>query len=193
MLKTVLAGALFAAGFAIAYAQEPPRKEEPKEPLKEQPKAKAAGLPAPVPPVLPAQPGLGGVQPGGFGAQPFNARVSPTVLARYEEEAEVLDAQLDVKKAYIKAAEVGVAGSKLKLERMVKLEASKAVPPEEVSQAKLELAAAAAQLDIRKAEAKEAEVRVKFAKKRLEDGKANVRIAPVRPMPVDPKRIDPMP
>jgi hypothetical protein len=180
MLKCVMTACLFAAGVAVAFAQDPPPAQ--KEPAKEAPKAKAA------------LGGLGG-QPGGFGVQPANPfgtnRVTAATLARYEEEAEVLEAQWDVKKAYIKAAEVGVMGSKMKLERVIKLEASKAIPPEEVAVAKLELDAAAAQLEIRKAEAKEVEVRVKFAKKRVEDGKANIRVAP--PARGDAKgRVDPI-
>lgn len=173
MLKCMMTACLFAAGFALAFAQDPPPAE------KEAPKAKAAL----------------GAQPGGFGAQPANpfgtTRVTATTLARYEEEAEVLEAQWDVKKAYIKAAEVGVMGCKLKLDRVMKLEANKAISIEEVAQAKLEVEAAAAQLDIRKAEAKEVEVKVKFAKKRVEDGKANIRVAP--PARGDLKnRVDPI-
>jgi len=159
MLKSILAAAAFATGIAVAIADDPP----------------------PAPRVAPkaAQPGFG-TQPG------FTNRATPAMLARYEEEAEVLEAQLDVKKAYIKAAEVGFTGAKLKLERVIKLESSKAVPPEEVLQAKLEAEAAAAQLDIRKAEAKEVDVRLKHAKKRLEDGKA-AGVRPAPRAPIDPR------
>lgn len=181
MFKFVTTACLFAAGFTIAIAQDPQpaKREEPKEAPKG--KAVVGGL---------------GAQPGGF-AQPANpfgtARVTPATLSRYEEEAEVLDAQLDVKKAYIKAAEVAVAGSKLKLDRAIKLEANKAVSSEDVALAKFEMETAVAQLEIRKAEAKEVEVRVKFAKKRVEDGKANIRVAPPARGAVDPKgRIDPI-
>ncbi|MFO0805827.1 MAG: hypothetical protein U0791_22210 [Gemmataceae bacterium] len=186
MLKYIMTAGLFAAGFAFAIAQDPQpaQREQPKEAAKG--KAVLGG----------GQPGGLGAQPGGF-AQPANpfgtTRVTAATLARYEEEAEVLDAQLDVKKAYIKAAEVAVAGSKLKLDRVIKLEANKAISVEEVALAKFELETAVAQLEIRKAEAKEVEVRVKFAKKRVEDGKANIRVAPAARPAVDPKgRIDPI-
>lgn len=148
--------------------------------------AAAAGADDPPPAPKAVQPRVAPVQPGGLGAQ-LGGRVSPTVLARYEEEAEVLEAQLDVKKAYIKAAEVSMLGSKVKLDRVLKLEANKAITSEEVMLARFDVESAAAQLDIRKAEAKEVEVKLKHAKKRVEDGKAGLRPAPA------PKLIDPRP
>lgn len=161
----MIRGALLASvliGATPVAAQDPP--PAPKAPLK----------------ILPAQPGA--LQP----ALPI--RVSPTVLARYEEEADVLEAQLGVKRAYIKAAQVTVTGAKVKLDRAQKLLESKAITDEEVQLAKLDLEAALAQIGIREAEMKEVEVKLKYAKKRVEDAKAGVR--PVAPR-VDPKPIDP--
>jgi hypothetical protein len=152
------------------------------------PPAKLAVQPEKVPPAQPAQPGA--AQPG-LGVQPNPFR--PATLARYEEEADVLDAQLDVKKAYVRAAEVGVLGAKVKFERISRLAAAKTVPAEELDLAKVDLEAATAQLDIRKAETKEVEVKVKYAKRRLEDAKnAPVRTTPVRPA-VNPKSVDSKP
>jgi len=143
----------------------------------------------PPPPAKVAQPmgllQLGAVQP----ANPFG-RVAPATVARYEEDADVLEAQLDVKKAYIKAADVGVMGAKVKLDRAMKLAVNKAITNEEVELAKLDLETATAQLEIRRAETKEVEVKLKYAKKRLEDAKALRPAPPARaadPIPVNPR------
>lgn len=122
--------------------------------------------------------------------QPNPFRTVPAAtMARYEEEAEVLEAQLSVKKAYIQASEVAVAGAKVKYENSQKLFDQKAISSNELQLGKLEVDAANAQLLIRMAEMKEVEVKLKFAKKRLEDGKAGVRPAPAPR--VDPKPIIP--
>src|SRR6185503_12704356 len=80
-----------------------------------------------------------------------------------EENLEQLDAHLDVKRAYVRAAEVGLAAAKAKYNRLAKGVAA----AEEVDQAKHELDAAQAHLDIRKAELREVEVRHRQVKKRL--------------------------
>lgn len=149
-------------------------------------------------PAEPAQPG---------GANPFRAaqpkaaaqfgtttRVTAAKMATLEEEAETLEANRDVRKAFIRAAEVAVKVAEVNAARVEKLVATNAVSKEELEKTRLEIEAAKAQLEIRVAEMKEVEVRVKFAKKRLEDAKA----AGVRPLPgvlpgvrpVDPKPID---
>jgi hypothetical protein len=89
----------------------------------------------------------------------------------------------------VKAAEVGVASAKARFDATDR--ASKGggvVRPSELATAKFDVQMAEAQLLIRQAELKEIEVKVKFAKKRLDDAKAaGVRPAPgVRPVPVDP-------
>ena len=80
------------------------------------------------------------------------------------EPAEVLAAQLDTKRAYARAAEVALAAAQKKLERAEKLRAAGTSTAEELEQAKAEFDAAAAQHDIRKAEARETEVRLKLTK-----------------------------
>jgi hypothetical protein len=105
-------------------------------------------------------------------------RADTSTLAKFEEEAEVIEAQLDVKRAYTRAAEVGVMGTKQKFNRVAQLRANGTITNEDVEQAKIEMEAAIAQLDIRKAEMKEVEVKLKYAKKRLDEAKAP---APARP------------
>ncbi len=166
MLKLLLTTALILSSFSATRADDPP----PPPPV--------------VPPRVQIQP-LPAVQPG------LGVRVTAVTMARYEEEAEVLSAQLDVKKAYIKVAEVTLVGAKQKLDRSIKLEERRAITPDEVAVAKIELDTAEAMLDIRKAEAKEVEVKVKYAKKRLESAKVGGVRGPVArpagPQPLDPR------
>lgn len=126
--------------------------------------------------------------------QPLPARPATQVtalkMAQLEEEFETVEAQRDVKKAYVKAAQVGVHVAEVKLNQVDQLAQQNppVVSKREVELAKLEVEQAKAQLEIRLAELKESEVKVKHAKKRLDDAKlAGVRPAPgVRPVPVDP-------
>jgi multidrug resistance efflux pump len=123
--------------------------------------------------------------------QPGVVRVTPARMAAMEEEVETLEAHRDVKKAIVKAAEIAVKGAEANYERVAK--GPTAFPAQEVDKAKLELEAAKAQLEIRMAEMKEVEVKIKHAKKRLGDA----QVAPVRPNPllpkVDRKPVDPPP
>src|SRR5262249_30673153 len=99
------------------------------------------------------------------------------------------EAHRDVKKAYVRAAEVALKASEIPAANAERLFANKVIGKDEVEKAKLEVEAAKAQLDIRMAEMKEVEVKVKVAKKRLEDAKAGG----VRPLPkVDTKPVDPI-
>lgn len=138
------------------------------------------------PKVVPAQPKV--VQP----VQPLPVRPVPVTaakMAQLEEEAEALDAHREVKKAHVKAAEIGVRAAEINLDRISRLLASNTVSKEDAERAKLEVEMAKAQVAIRVAELKEVEVKVKFARKRLEDAKA----AGVRPNPFAPKPADPSP
>lgn len=131
--------------------------------------------------VRPAQP----IQP-----QPVQPRpalpIAPARMIQLEEEVETIEAARDVKKAHIRAAEVAVRANEATLELVAAQGAN--VPKHDMMKAKFELEMAKAHLEIRVAELKEIEVKVKFAKKRLEDAKAGgVRPVPgVRPLPVDP-------
>ena len=172
-----LSAALLAGCGVVCLADDPPARPA-TQPDRGQPAQPERGQPG--------QPRAVPAQPGGF------ATTRVTTLARYEEEAEVLDAQLDIKKAYVKSAEVGVMGTKVKFNRLAKLAAVSTVTAEDVELAKLEMEAATAHLDIRKAEMKEVELKVKYAKKRLEDAKnAPFRVSPARPPVVDPKPAEP--
>lgn len=178
MTRSVIAALFFAAtlGLTVAIADD----EKPKEPEKQPEKAKAKttrgfGDPAPLPE---------------RGISQFPTRTA-TTLARYEEEAEVLEAQLDVKKAYIKAAEASLAGVRVKFANITTLQRKNVVSKDELDLAKSDLDLAEANLEIRKAEMKEVEVKVKYAKKRLEDAKANAAPRPAPRPAFDPKPADP--
>jgi DNA repair exonuclease SbcCD ATPase subunit len=152
----------------------------------------ALAIPDDPPPANPAQPKAVQAQPKVVQVQPIQpgtivTRVTPARMATLEEEFETLEAHRDVKKAYVRAAEVALKGAEASLELMNK---PNVIPVTELMKAKLELESAKAQLDIRMAELKEVEVKVKHAKKRLDEAKA----APVRPAPkVDRKPVDPPP
>lgn len=149
-----------------------------------------------------AQPKSAPAQPPRFADQlaPFRAGT----VARYEEEVETLEANLETKKAYLRAAEVGVKGPKIELDQTVKLAtgANPTVSQLEVGLYKAKFEAAEAQVQIRQAELKEVEVRLKHAKKRLADAK-NPPARPARPdnpnanpfrrgeRPADRKPVDP--
>jgi DNA repair exonuclease SbcCD ATPase subunit len=141
--------------------------------------------------VQPVQP----VQP----IQPIPPRPTPVTalkMAQLEEEYETIEAHREVKKAVVKAAEIAVNAAETNFTYIKKIGGAAGTPLIEVDRAKMELEAAKAQLEIRIAELKEVEVKVKYAKKRLDDAKAaGVRPVPpiVRPVPVDPKATDPLP
>lgn len=117
--------------------------------------------------------------------QPLQPRVVPVTAARMaalEEEVETLEANRDVKKAYVRAAEVALKANE-KTYALVKA-ATGTASATELNKAEADFEMSKAQLDIRVAELKEVEVKIKHAKKRLEDAKA----AGVRPAPgVQPK------
>lgn len=129
--------------------------------------------------------------------QPLPARPVPVTaakMAQLEEEVEALDAHREVKKAHVKAAEIGVRAAEINLDRVSRAAASNAVAKEEVERAKVEVEMAKAQVEIRVAELKEIEVKVKYARKRLDDAKAGgVRPNPSAPKAVEPKPADPAP
>jgi hypothetical protein len=163
MRNVMFAAVAAALVCAVVVAQEKPA------PAPVQPKA----VPAPA------------VQP----LQPRVVAVSPARMAVLEEEVETLEANRDVRKAYVRAAEVSVKANE-KAYELVKKHAGTTAGATELSKAEADFEMAKAQLDIRVAELKEVEVKIKHAKKRLEDAKA----AGVRPAPgVQPKAVDPPP
>lgn len=109
------------------------------------------------------------------GVQIQQPRVTTAVM---EEELESLEAQRETKKAYVKAAEIGVKAAELGQSRIEKLLASSVISKEDFDKAKLDVEAAKAQLEIRVAEMKEVDVKIKHLKKRIE-----MRVAPKEPVP----------
>jgi hypothetical protein len=110
--------------------------------------------------------------------QPWGIALSARIL-QLEEDFETAEAHRDVKKAYVKAAEVAVEAAKVRYDLIAKATAAGGSVTE-VTTAKFELEAAKAHLEIRMAELKEAEVKVKFAKKRLDNVKGD-GVRPAQP------------
>ncbi len=121
---------------------------------------------------------------GAFGT--VSARTAATRLATLEEDLELLEANRDLRKAHIKVAEVGVKMAEVNAVRTLQLFEKGGVTREEADRVKLDIEAAKAQVEIRMAEMKEVEVKIKHAKKHIDDAKA------ARPVPV-PKALDPVP
>jgi outer membrane protein TolC len=95
----------------------------------------------------------------------------PPSLRTLEESVEQLEAALDVKKAYVKAADVGVSVAKARHTMMSQAFKAGAIKEPDVEVARIEVESALAQLDIRKAEMREVEVKLKQTKKRLDEAK----------------------
>lgn len=92
----------------------------------------------------------------------------PGTARAAREEAELLEAHLATKEAYVKAAEVAVEGPKVKLTRVSRLARAGTVTEDEVEAAKVEVRLAEVQVAIRKAEANEVAVRLKHVRARVE-------------------------
>jgi hypothetical protein len=149
-------------------------------------------VPAAQPPAVPAVPALPkAAQP----AQPRPLPVSAAVMLNYEENVELYEAQRDARKAYVRAAEVAVKSAELNYANLDKIAKAGQISREELEKGKLEVEAAKAHLEIRMAELKEIEVKLKYAKKRLDDAKAaGVRTPANNPFRTDPpKQVDPPP
>jgi hypothetical protein len=134
--------------------------------------------------LFPGQPDMKGSP---FGQPGFTTRISPTtarrMLPQYEEEVELIEAQRDIRKAHVRAAEVAVKAAETQFELLGN---AGNIPQVERAKARLEVEAARAQLEIKIAEMKEVGVRVKHAKKRVEDAKA----AAAAPLPERPGRFE---
>ncbi len=178
MTRFLLAALLFTlAGGVLAQDRQPPAKANPRG---------LGGLAQPDPKANPFQPGA--VLP----ARPLTARNAAALLPQLEEEFEVLEAHLDGKRGHCKVAKIGIELAQLNASRVEKLAAAKAASREEFEKARLEIALAEAQYEIRNAELKETEIRIKHAKKRLEETKA-IANRIVAPRPIEVKQIDPPP
>jgi Skp family chaperone for outer membrane proteins len=103
-------------------------------------------------------------------SSPRVARAGHTVVvkpAKAETSPEILQAQLDVRKAQVKLAQMALRGAKLKLERV-----RQAGTADAEERAQIEADTATAQLDVYKAELRETETRLDQAKKRPADAKS---------------------
>lgn len=154
----------------------------------------------PPPPVV--GPGAGPIQP-----EPIPLPLGPNqpiphvmmlpgntnTISHLEEEVELLEAQRETKKAMVKAAEVAVKFAELNLGWMEKKATTGAASAEGAEKARNDVEAAKVQVEIRLAEMKEVEVKIKYAKKRLESAKAGPPgLKPVTPVPIaPPKAIEP--
>ena len=132
----------------------------------------------------PAQPPRRGEDPARIVVPPQPSRrgeapdriVTPRawVLVRHlEEEVELLDAQLNTKKAYVEAEKMMVVRAEKKLPRLAALLANKAIDSSVVELAEMDVQVAKAQMQIRMAEMNEVEVRLRQAKRRLEEAKGS--------------------
>src|SRR5262245_29842502 len=128
MKRFLSAFAAFAlVGAAVATAQDPAKPAQP------------------APKVLPAaQPKAVQIQPG---IQPGAVRVTAAKMAQLEEEFETLEANRDVRKAFVKAAEVAVKAAEAQLELVNK--AAGNITAADRLKAQLEVEAAKAQFEIR--------------------------------------------
>jgi hypothetical protein len=123
--------------------------------------------------------------PFGTTAKQYSAATARRMLPQLEEEVELIEAHRDIRKAHVRAAEVAVRSAEVQFELIDK---AGNVPQIERAKARLEVEAARAQLEIKMAEVKEVEIKVKYAKKRLDDAKAAAAAPPPgRPAaPIDP-------
>jgi hypothetical protein len=110
---------------------------------------------------------LAGVFAGPVAAQPKEGQPRGEVARRLAEEVELLEAHLDTRKAHIRAAEVAVAAAERSFTMLA--QAGRAVDAITLEKAKTALETAKAQADIRKAEMKEVEVKLKHARRRADD------------------------
>ena len=147
---------------ALVSAQDPPAGQRPAVPPGAQP-VPVRPIAAPLPPRPIMAPSAG--------------------MAQLEEELETLEATLDVKKAHVKAAEVSVDASKARHDLISRAAAGAQISELQALTARFDFEQAKAQLAIRQAEVKEVEVKVEYAKKRLDDAK----LGGVRPGPVAPR------
>lgn len=135
------------------------------------------------------------VQPGPNQPGPPPVRVTPAArLAQLEEEVETLEAARDVRRGHLRLAELNVARAGAAFERVKVLHEAKGgqlVSAADVEGAKFDLETTKIQFEIRAAEVREVEVRLKYAKRRLEEAKqGGARPAPGG-RPADPKPVAP--
>jgi hypothetical protein len=92
---------------------------------------------------------------------------SPDQIQTAREEVELLEAQLDVKRAQITAAELAAAAAEKMLQRGEQLFKSHAIGDEDIDKLRFESASRKAEVQIRRAEMHEPEIRLRQARRRL--------------------------
>jgi len=162
-----VAAAVIAAGL-LALPVRPGLAEEPKSPDDPNPAQKTE-----VAKTIAVFTSDGPAQGEGEGEKPLGIKVRvagspPAEVAALADEVELLEAQGVTKAAQVKAAEIVVRAAMRKLELYKGQARGGAIPQSELSAVETEAETAAAQLDVRKAEYKEHQVRVNQAKRRLE-------------------------
>jgi septal ring factor EnvC (AmiA/AmiB activator) len=103
--------------------------------------------------------------------------------ARLKDEVELLEAQMNVKKAHLTAAERGVKSATGAYDRIKKLAGQGTVSQEEVAKAEEGVEKAMSEIDIRKAELQEHMVRLKQAMRRLNEGTPTAQNRPADAKP----------
>lgn len=162
-------------GVGCTEAVQPPAAAEPvvaenvqdnplQAPAQEQPPPRALNV---QPPADPAQSGWpGGLsQSGRDPSRPMRERAAATL----RDEIELLQVQVQIAEAKLKAAQATVAPAVARLKRMEQLATSNQVSFAELAQARSEVDLAHAQVLIREAELNEPRVRLRQAQRRLAD------------------------
>jgi multidrug resistance efflux pump len=140
------------------------------EPLPPQPAQPRVAQPLQPRAPQPVQPPL--VQPG-QPLQPLQPRL-PLVSSRLlqlEEELELLQAQLDIKRAHVKLAEVNAAAKESRFKLLNELQGKAAFSQLDVLDARYAWELAEAELRVCMAEMREIEVKIKYAQRRWEEAK----------------------
>jgi hypothetical protein len=107
-----------------------------------------------------------------------------------QDEIELLEAKLDVKKAELVAAEKALQGAVARLDRIKRLTATGAVSVGELTRAQDEVATLEAQLLVTKAALREPELRLKQARRRLEKIQGRAEEVPAAPRREDARQAD---
>jgi hypothetical protein len=170
-----LAAAVILAGLAM-LPLAPGLADEPKP----APVILASADEPPAPPALRAQAEnnfrtwqLGITEPQPVPAGPQALPRVPTAAAdsaHLRDDLELLEAQMNVKQAHVRAAERAIKSAMMTSERVQKLRNQGAVSAEQIDAAQEAVEKATSEMEIRKAELQEHAVRVSQAKRRLESG-----------------------
>lgn len=144
---------------SIADEPLPPQPAQPRVVQPLQPRVPQPAQPPAVQPVPPLQP-----------LQPRLPLVGSRLL-QLEEELELLQAQLDIKRAQVKLAEVNAAAKESRFKLMNELQGKAAFSQLDLLDARYAWELAQAELRVRLTEMREMEVKIKYAQRRLDEAK----------------------